>query len=223
MDRIVVDAQPRQVVGKKVRHLRKQGITPANLSGLQRASEPLQVNARAVSLLINKQGKNSLVNLQVSTGVPVLALLKDYTVHPIKNTLVHVDFVRVAAGEKLTLDLDLHYAGEAPVDNRNDLLVLRVLSTVRVESLPSALPTHLEVDTSSLAEADDVIRVRDLQVPAGVTVLDDPEAVIARVTHVQAVPEEAEEAAAEEAEDAAARAEAEGEQPAAETDRDKEE
>ncbi|HEX2170954.1 MAG TPA: 50S ribosomal protein L25 [Dehalococcoidia bacterium] len=219
MDRIVVEAQPRQVMGKKVRHLRKRGITPANLSGLREASEPIQVDAKAVSILINKQGKNSMVNLRIGSAAPIMTLLKDYTVHPIKNTLIHVDFQRVAAGEKLTIDVDLHYSGDAPVDHRSDLLVLRVLNSVRIECLPRDLPNHLEVDTSVLAEADDVIRVRDLQVPAGVTVLNDPDEIVARVSTAQAVPDEAEEAAEEAAEAAgeeAARAEVEGEQPAAE-------
>lgn len=214
MDRIEVAAQPRAVMGKKVRHLRRQGKTPANLSGHGVESQPLQLDARELSIVINKQGKNSVINLRVAGGVPVLALLKDYTVHMIKNTLIHVDFQRIAAGQTLTLDLDLAFVGESPVDNRGDLLLLRLLNTVRVESLPANIPSNLEVDISGLAELDDTLLVRDLPVPEGVTILNDPEEVIARVSQVQAVPEEAEEAAEEAAAEAAEEAAA-GEQPAA--------
>jgi len=211
MDRIEVMAQPRQIQGKKVRHLRRQGITPANLSGLREPSQALQVDAKDLSTLINKQGKNSVINLRIDGRPPVMALLKDYTVHPIKNTLVHIDFQRIAMGQKLTLDVDLAFVGEAPVDKRTDLMVLRILNTVHVESLPQDLPSAIEVDLSRLAEADDTIRVQDLAVPPGITVLTDPDEVIARVTSVQAVEEEAVEAAeaAEETAEEAAEGEAE--------------
>lgn len=220
MDRIEVTAQPREVTGKKVRHLRRQGISPANLSGHGEESQALQVDARELSVLINKRGRNTLVNLRVDGGTPIMALLNDYSVHPVKNTLIHVDFQRISAGQTLTLDLSLNYTGESPVDQRADLLLLRMLNTVRVECLPGNLPQHLDVDLSTLAELDDAIAVKDLSVPSGVTVLNDPDEVIARVSMVQAVPEEAEEAeeAAEEEAEAGeeARAEAEGEQPSAE-------
>ena len=195
MDRIEVAAQPRQIEGKKVRHLRRQGITPANLSGLREPSVAIQVDAKALSTLINKQGKNSLVNLRIDGRPPVMALLKDYTVHPIKNTLIHIDFQRVAMDQKLAIDLDLAFVGESPVDKRTDLMVLRLLNTVHVECLPEDLPNAIEVDLSRLAEADDTILVKDLMVGSGVTILTDPEEVVARVTAVQAIEEEAEEAA----------------------------
>ncbi len=211
MDRVEVMAQPRQILGKKVRHLRRQGITPASLSGLREPSQALQVDARDLSTLINKQGKNSVVNLRIDGGPPVMALLSDYTVHPIKNTLIHIDFQRIAMGQKLTLDVDLAFAGESPVDKRTDLMVLRILNTIHVESLPQDLPSAIEVDLSRQAEADDTIRVQDLAVPPGITVLTDPDEVIARVTSVQAVEEEAVEAAeaAEETAEEAAEGEAE--------------
>ena len=212
MDRIEVAAQPRQIVGKKVRHLRRQGITPANLSGLREPSVAIHVDAKALSTLINKQGKNSLVNLRIDGRPPVMALLKDYTVHPIKNTLIHIDFQRVAMGQRLTLDVDLAFVGESPVDKRTDLMVLRLLNTVHVECLPEDLPNAIEVDLSRLAEADDTILVKDLMVGSGVTILTDPEEVIARVTAVQAIEEEAEEAAeaAEETAEETGEAETEG-------------
>lgn len=208
MDRILVQAQPRSVQGKKVRHLRRRGVTPVNLSGLRQPSVALQVDAKEMSTLINKHGKNTLVNVVVDGGSPVLALLSNYTVHPIKNTLIHIDFQRIAAGDKLTVAIDLNYVGEAPVDKRNDLLVLRMLNTVQIECLPANLPSSIDVDLSGLAEADDAIRVRDLQVGPGVTILDDPDEVLARVSMVQAVPEEAEAAAEEAAETAVEAAEA---------------
>lgn len=207
MDRIDVAAQPRQVLGKKVRHLRRHGITPANLSGLHEPSRPLQVDARALSILINKQGKNSIVNLTIDGESSALALLKDYRVHPIKNTLIHVDFQRVAMGEKLTLDVDLQFVGESPVENRTDLMLLRLLNSVRVECLPGNLPSHIEVDISGLAEADQAVHIGDLKLSDDITVLSPPEEVIARVTTVhvaaedEAEPTEAEETAAEAAEE----------------------
>ena len=200
MDRIELKAEPRSVLGKKVGALRRQGILPANVYG-HAESTPVQVPTRAMEQAIARAGRTQLLQLVLDGGEPTNVLIKDYQRHPTKDTLLHVDFYRVAMTARLKIDLPIRLVGEAPAVKQLDGVVLQPLTTVSTESLPGDLPEAIEVDLSDLTELDSAIHVRDLQAPRGVTILTDPEELVVKILPptVEEVPEVVEEAEAAEA------------------------
>ena len=192
------------MLGKKVRFLRRQGIVPANVFG-HAESSPVQLAAKETEQVISRAGRTQLVDLTMDGGQPTTVLIKDYQRHPVKGSLLHVDFYRVAMTERLQVDVPLRLVGDPPAVKQFDATVFQSLSTVTVESLPADLPEAIDVDISGLAEVDDSLHVRDLTPPAGVTIVGDPEEMVVKM--LPPTVEEAPEVPEEEAEGAEAAAE----------------
>ena len=190
--------EERTVSGKQVKQLRKKGIVPANMFGHAQPSVSLQVDRQVLQRVLAHGGKNVILLLKVADrpGVPVL--IKDVQRDVVSGAIDHVDFYMVNATEKLRTQIRLHFVNEATVASRADVLVQRPLNEVTVECLPADLPSAIQVDLSKLDEVDVVIRVGDLAVGPGVTILTDHNEIVAAV-HLQAHLETPEEAGAESA------------------------
>jgi large subunit ribosomal protein L25 len=161
-----------------------------------------------------RAGTASIFSLTVGSGSPSMALVKQVQYHPTKGYIQHVDFLRVAARDKLRTRIPLRFTGEAPAARDPVLIVIRPLAEVTVECLPADLPPAVEVDQAPLEDVSSVIRVGDLNPGPNVTIVTDPNEVVASVTEVRAEPEPvvAEEEVAAEAE-AAEQPEAEAAEP----------
>ena len=188
-------AEPRSVLGKKVRFLRRQGILPANVYG-HAASTAIQLPAREAERVIARAGRTQLISLAMDGGQPTTVLVKASQRHPTRGSLLHVDFFRVAMDERLKVDVPVRLVGDAPAVKQHDASVLQAATTVNVESLPADLPEAIEVDISGLEDLDSTLHVRDLRAPGGVTILTDPEELV-----VKMLPPTEEEAPAEAAEE----------------------
>lgn len=203
-------AEQRSVVGKQVRQLRRRGLVPAVLYGHGEASVPLQVERGMLQQLVREGGIHSLVRLRVGREQPIQALAKQVQFHPTSGELLHVDFYRVAAREKLRTPVPLHFVGEAPAAETHDVAIVRAMDEVVVECYPSDLPSALEVDLSRLTEIGSTLRVADLVAPAGVEMVTPRDAVVASVVatskeivaELEEKAEEAERVAAKEEESA---------------------
>ena len=193
-------AEPRSVLGKKVRFLRRQGILPANVYG-HAASTAIQLPAREAERVIARAGRTQLISLAMDGGQPTTVLVKASQRHPTRGSLLHVDFFRVAMDERLKVDVPVRLVGDAPAVKQHDASVLQAATTVNVESLPADLPEAIEVDISGLEDLDSTLHVRDLRAPGGVTILTDPEELV-----VKMLPPTEEEAPAEAAEETPAAA-----------------
>ncbi|HYU20613.1 MAG TPA: 50S ribosomal protein L25 [Chloroflexota bacterium] len=216
MDRIELKAQPRTVLRKKVRALRRQGIVPANVYG-HAASTAIQVPLREAEQVISRAGRTQLISLTTDGEGPTTVVIKDLQRHPTTRSLLHMDFYRVAMTERLKVDVPLRPQGDPPGVKKYNGTLFQAVSTISAEALPADLPEAIDVDLSVLEELDSAIYVRDLQVPAGVSILADPDELIVRLLPPRVeVVEEVEEAEAAEAPEAAAEAEGEAESPKAE-------
>ncbi|MGE3270672.1 MAG: 50S ribosomal protein L25 [Chloroflexota bacterium] len=180
MSTLELRAEPRSIVGKKVRFLRRQGVVPANVFG-QSTSTPVQLPVREVEQTIRRAGRNQLISLVVAGGETSTVLVKDWQRHPYKGDLLHVDFFRVAMTETMRLDVPIRLTGEAPAVKLTGGTPFQTLATVSVECLPSDIPEGIEVDVSELAENDASIFVRDLTVPSGVTILTDGDEMVVKI------------------------------------------
>jgi large subunit ribosomal protein L25 len=195
-------AEPRSIVGKKVRFLRRQGIVPGNIYG-HAASSAIQVAARDLENTIRRAGRTQLVTLDVTGGDSTTVLVKGWQRHPYKGNLLHVDFFRVLMTETLRIDVPIRLIGEAPAVKLTGGTPFQSQATLSVECLPGDIPESIEVDISGLAEVDASIFVRDLVVAAGLTVLTDGDEQVVKIM-APTVELEVEEAAAAEGEAVAA-------------------
>jgi large subunit ribosomal protein L25 len=179
--RPVVAAEPREVLGKKVNALRRQGLVPAVVYGHGSKSQAIQLDARAFDELRRTTTKNSLVDLKVGSSRAVPVLLQGIHEHPVKRHPIHVDFFVVKMTEELTLDVPIDFVGESHAAEKMGGTLLHLREHVSVRALPGDLPHAIELDISPLDSFEAVLHVRDLSVPAGVTILTDADESLARV------------------------------------------
>ena len=179
-DRPRLAAATRTVTGKRVAHLRKEGLVPAVVYGHGTASEPVQLDAHELDLLRRRAGASTLIDLSVDGDKPRPVLMYDVQVHPIHRRPLHVDLFVVRMTEELTVEVPLIGDGAATATETGGTLVHPVAS-VRVRALPANLPDSLRYDLSPLTGYDVTITVADVVAPEGVTILAEPHDVVARV------------------------------------------
>jgi large subunit ribosomal protein L25 len=211
-----LSARAREITGKKSRHLRNEGALPAVLYGHQSKATAIALDAREFQTVYSRAGHTHLVDLALDGGRAVKVLVREVQTHPRRLGPVHVDLYRVNLRDKLHADVPVLITGESPAVKRGDGDLLIALHSVKVECLPADIPESLEVDVSHLEELDSAIRLAEVPLPEGVTLLSDPEELIVKVAAKKAAMEAAAEAeAAEAAEGEAAAGAEEGEAPEA--------
>ena len=201
-------AEPRDIVGKKVATLRRDGRLPAVVFGHGLDSTSVSIDTHDFEQLRRHAGPNALVDLSIDGKKSQPVLIYGVQVHPVTRRPLHVDLFIVKMTEELTVDVPLIATGTsvAVVDEGGTLL--HGLESVRIRALPDHLPQSIHYSIDSLATFDDQIHVSDLVIPADATLLNDPTEVVAkvlppRVEEVVEAPEaaaEGEEGAAEDAE-----------------------
>lgn len=210
----------RQAVGKENKRLRREGIVPGVVFGKDSPSVPVQVEAKAFDTIYRQAGRTSIVKIKVDgKGAAKSAIIKEIQRHPLSGRPVHVDFFLVNLTQEMQADVPLSFVGIAPAIEQENGTLMTPLDHLKVKALPAEMPHEIEVDISSLVDLETAIHVRDLSLDARVTVLNDPDELLARILppRVEEEPEvPAEEAATEEAE--AAQAVPEGEGAPAETE-----
>jgi len=186
-----LSAAPRSVLGKKVKGLRRQGITPANIYGRGIASQAVQVDTKTMAHTLRRAGRNTILSLKVE-GERALrpVMVRDIQRNPVTDELLHLDFYQISLTEKMHAEVTVVVTGTAPAVSELGGILLQPVETVTVEALPAEIPPHLEADASRLEELDAAIHVRDLEAPPGVTILTDPDVVLARVAAPRLVEEE---------------------------------
>ena len=181
MNQIELQVSSRKLLGKRVRHLRKQGVLPANIFGHGVASRSVQVESAAFRTAFGKAGTNTLVELKVDGEPPVMALIRGVQRNPINSQLLHADFYEVSMTEKIRLSVPLAFTGEAPGVVTMGGILLRNLERVEIECLPGDLVHSIPVDVSVLTEIGSALYVKDLTVGAAVTILADPEELVVKI------------------------------------------
>jgi large subunit ribosomal protein L25 len=174
-------AAHRDVTGKKVAHLRKAGKLPAVVYGHGVASTNVTVDAHEFEQLRRRSGPNTLIDLTVDGSKPDPVLVSDVQLHRVTQRPLHADLFLVRMTEELTVDVPLVATGESEAVNTHGGTLLHPIEHVRVKALPDHQPQSILYDVSSLATFDDVIRLRELEIPSDVTLLTDPEEIVAKV------------------------------------------
>ncbi len=185
MTEILLKAELRGVKGKQVKALRRLGKLPAVIYGKQMEPISILLDYREVHPILDKISQSALVTLDLD-GKKHLALVREKQRDILRGNLIHVDFHTVSLTEKVRANVAVHLEGESPaVEDLGGILVLN-LEELDVEALPQDLPEKIDVDISSLKAIGDVIHVRDLTLPTGVVVHNEPDEIIAVVTAPEA-------------------------------------
>jgi large subunit ribosomal protein L25 len=212
MTELKIEASKREVLGKKSRFLRREGITPAHLFGHGIKSIPLQCDTAQLQRIIARAGMTRLITLEVEGyKEPRSVFIREIQREPVGGGLLHIDFYQVKRTEKIRVDVPIVLIGEAPAMKEKGRTLTHSLISLSVESLPDKLPPRIEIDLSPLTEVEDAVFVRDLVLGPDVTIVTDPDQMVVRVSEARVVEEvvaeavPAAEAAAEEAEVEAAK------------------
>lgn len=214
MARTELDVSTREITGKKVRFLRREGKTPANLYGHGIESISLYAESKVLAQTLAKAGKTDLIALKVDGSKARNVLVREVQVNALSGELLHVDFYQVRMTEKIKADIPLVFIGEAPALKKKNVSLIYIIDSINIEALPDALPHNLEIDLSNLEEVDQAIYVKDISLDENVTLLTDPEQMVAKIEEArrEVVVEEAElEEEAEAVEEGEAEAEQEAE------------
>jgi len=211
MDKLELKVTNREILGKKVKHLRRQGITPVHLFGHGIESLALQCDAVQIERVLSQAEQTGLISLKLDNEkrprtVMVRAFDRDWR----KGQLLHVDFYQVKLREKLKLEVPVVLVGEAPALKSKDNMLEHELDTLTIECLPAKIPANMEVDISSFTEPGQAIRVKDIILGEDIVILNDPELVVAKISWrpVAKVEEEVVEVAEEAVEEVGAPEEA---------------
>ncbi len=209
MAQLTLIARPRAEHGRHVRALRRSGYVPAVVYGAALPPQAIAAEAGALARIWARAGRSHLIDLSIE-GKPRKVLIREYQVDPRTARPLHADFLAVNLLEKLAVDIPVTASGEAPAVTQLKIGVLQqIINTLRIEALPGDLPAHLSIDISGLTEVDQAVRIRDVPLPRGVTLVGrlDPEEVVMKIAPMRVAVEEAPAVAAEAEEEAAASAE----------------
>lgn len=191
MKREELVVSPRETLGKKVKALRREGLTPANLYGPGIESVALQADTYTMERLIARAGRNALINLEVKgDGKAKVVMIRDVQRNPLNDRLLHVDLFQVEMTQKVRVEVPLHLVGEAPATKSKHLMLIQQLTSLHVEALPDDLVSVIEVDISGLAEADQAIYVGDIAASERLDILNDAEQLVVHVVESRVEVEE---------------------------------
>jgi len=212
-------ATQRDVLGKKARFLRRQGITPTHVYGNNIKSLALQCDTAELQHLLALAGRTRLISLEVDGKQARSVFVREIQRDEVARQLLHVDFYQVRKGEKITVDVPIVLVGEAPAMKEKGRMLAHGINSLNIECLPDSVPPQIEVDLSPLEDLEQAIHVKDIILGADITVNADPEQLVVKVSEAM-VKEVVEEVVAEAEEEVEAEAEAEApaeEKPSAES------
>jgi large subunit ribosomal protein L25 len=183
MDKIELKVTNREILGKKVKHLRRQGITPVHLFGHSIESLALQCNTGELERVLAQAGQTGLISLKLAEEKkPRIVVVREFDRDWRRGKLIHVDFYQVKMGEKIRLEVPVVLVGEAPALKSKANMLEQELETLTVECLPAKIPASVEVDISSFTEPGQAIRVKDIALGEDITILNGPELVVVKIS-----------------------------------------
>ncbi len=191
MSELSLKAQPRELTGRKVKQLRRQGIVPVVVYGRKQEPAILQVNERDFARMLQAGGTSQLVELVTDDGAKHNVLVREIQLHPVNHHIMHADFYAVSMTETQEVEVPIVSTGE-PEALAAGLMVLQALDQVLIEALPAAIPSHIEVDITAL-DLDRMITVADLPQLDGVTYLTSEDEPVFNMVTTRVEEEEEEE------------------------------
>ncbi|MBI2444756.1 MAG: 50S ribosomal protein L25 [Candidatus Magasanikbacteria bacterium] len=163
-----IQAEPRTVKGSRTR---AAGALPAVVYGGEARPESLALNRKEFLKLYKEAGEASLIDLVRNGAAAGKVLVQEVQYDPVSDAIIHVDLRRIDLTREMTATVQLRFIGEAPVIKEQGGTIVTPLHAVQVKCLPADLVSHLDVDLGRLSAYDIVIKIKDLALPAGITIV----------------------------------------------------
>lgn len=186
---IELKAQPRTLLGSKVKTLRKKGYLPGVVYGEGVESQPIAASFIDFERVLKQAGVSTLVALDVG-GKKYNVLIHDIAYHPLKGSPIHADFYAVRMDKVINATVPLEFIGESSAVKSDGGVLVKVMHEIEVEALPQDLPHELRVDLGLLLAFESKILVKDISFPKGVKTTADADEIIALVEAPRSVEEE---------------------------------
>lgn len=180
-EKFEIAAQSRSTIGSGIKALRRSGKVPGIVYGHNIASSSIQLDTRDLGNVLRKIGRNSLISLDVD-GAQRMVLTREVQRDPVTRALLHIDFYEVSMTEKITARVRIVITGEAvsPDLKSGAGVLLQEHNFIEIECLPGDLFDTITIDVTKF-KIGDVVRVKDLQIPSGITVLEATDDEIVRI------------------------------------------
>jgi len=186
MENLNLEAQKRDKK-ENVKVLLKSGLVPAVIYGPHlKTNKMVKAKANDLKKVIAQAGESTLVDLVVDGKKEGKVLIKDEQRDPVRDSLIHVDFYEVDMTKEIHTEIPLHFIGESKAVKELSGVLIRSINEIEVRCLPSDLVNHLDVDISVLNTFDDVIKIHDLNLPAGIKLVHETDDVVATVAEPKA-------------------------------------
>ena len=166
-----LSVKKRELLGKKVSELRRQGLVPAVVYGKRVESTPICCVKNDLLKVYRAGGYTTPIEL---TGdLDHLVLLHSLQLHPVSDEIISADFLAVSKTDKVRANIPVVTKGESPVEKLNEGRIQLVKNTIQVEAFPQDLPSEIEVDLSTITSIEEVVFVRDIKLSDKVAIVDD--------------------------------------------------
>ena len=189
---IALSAQDRIVAGKKVKTLRREGLVPAVVYARGEESDNIMLEYMPMARAWHKAGKHHVINLSYGKKSRP-TLIQHMTLDPVKGTISHVAFHAIKMNEKVETEIPVHLIGNSPAAQLG-LIIHQNNESVTVKGLPGEMPDAIELDISTLVEADDNIKAEALVMPKNIELISELNLIMVSVVvpraEVEAVVEE---------------------------------
>jgi large subunit ribosomal protein L25 len=186
-ERIVIEAEPREVTGKQVNQLRRSGWIPGVVYG-QKTPVSVQLEQKALRRALRNVGTTHLADLKLGNQTKTV-LVREIQQHVTRGDIIHVDFMEVDMATTIRTEAELVTVGEAVPEAEGLGVATLMLRSVEIECLPDNLVSEIAIDLSAIKTPDDMIQVGDIPAPKGVTILTDPDMIVARFEYAAAEEE----------------------------------
>ncbi len=172
----------RQVVGKKVKVLRREGFVPVHYYGSGIESLSLQASGATLRKVVTEAGANIPVEVVVEgSSESDICFVREVQWHPVNGTLLHVDFMHVDITERVTAEVPVVLTGQSEAVRELGGVLIQPFQTLPVEALPLDMPKEVTVDITPLLMFGDAIRVGDIEVEEAFTILRDDDDLLVTV------------------------------------------
>jgi large subunit ribosomal protein L25 len=175
----------RTLTGKKVSQLRRQDIVPGTLYGPKNDPLSVQFNRRELENTLRQAGGTHLVDVNVDNKV-VPAIAREVQRDVIRGDILHVDFFVVDMAVRIRAEIPVVLVGESPLVASRRGIMITGPHALTIETLPARLSDHITIDVSNLSEIGATISVKDLNLGADVTIINDPDEMIVRIVQPSA-------------------------------------
>jgi large subunit ribosomal protein L25 len=181
MTKITLKSKTREILGRKVKKYRKNGLIPAVLYGHKVKSQNLWIDFLTFEKVYKLAGENTIIELDTDSGKKVDTLIQEVQIDPIKGNFSHIDFFQVKMDEKIETEIPLIFINESPAVKEMAGILVKNMDEITVNCLPGDLPKEFTVDISKLKTFEDHIKVSDLDISEKVKILIEPGTIVATV------------------------------------------